>query len=224
MPQNHSYTNTKHGSYCVLLRCRCGFGWAPGRQRSLRTCGMLGAKWARSWAAYWALWRRRIVTSRRPRPFFLSIFFFQNLTGFFFFPRRAVLHIHSPRSSPRQTGELGLSAWLATSPPPFVSKWFNISFVLNHICRPRPTPSWVSEVTLFPPSEIFDIMQDGRCNYNKDLWQRLSRPPTDACRSAWWHHHSFTQQTYLKCPQRAFTHCVFHPHDFIQLIWKYISP
>ncbi|TKS88314.1 Myocyte-specific enhancer factor 2D [Collichthys lucidus] len=50
------------------------------------------------------------------------------------------IHIHSPTSSPHQTGELGLSAWMATSPPPFVSKWFNISFVLNHIRRPRPTP------------------------------------------------------------------------------------
>lgn len=66
--------NTKHGSYCFLLRSsRAGctvLGWAPGKQWSLRTCGMLGAKWARSWAAYWALWRRRIVTSLRPRPFF----------------------------------------------------------------------------------------------------------------------------------------------------------
>ncbi|KAM8767883.1 uncharacterized protein AB9X84_006597 [Acanthopagrus schlegelii] len=60
----------------------------------------------------------------------------------------AVLHIHSPRSSPRQTGELGLSAWLATSPPPFVSKWFNVSFVLNHIRRPRPTPSHGGETSL----------------------------------------------------------------------------
>lgn len=129
---------------------------------------------------------------------------FFNLTGplLFFSPARrhmAVIHIHihSPTSSPHQTGELGLSAWMATSPPPFVSKWFNISFVLNHIRRPRPTPLWVSEVTLFPPSELFDIMQDGRCNYNKDLWQCLSRPPTDACRSAWWHHHSFIYKTSL---------------------------
>ena len=65
-------------------------------------------------------------------------------------------------------------------------------------------------------------MQDGRCNYNKDLWQRLSRPPTDACRSAWWHRHSFIQQTSLACPKRAFTYCVFRLHDFTQLIGKYI--
>ena len=52
---------------------------------------------------------------------------------------------------------------------------------------------------MFPPSEIFDIMQDGRCNYNKDLWQRLSRPPTDACRSAWWHHHSSTKHHSNSC-------------------------
>lgn len=55
---------------------------------------------------------------------------------------------------------------------------------------------------MFPPSEIFffDIMQGSRCNCNKDLWQRLSRPPTDARRSARWHQQSFIRQTELYDP------------------------
>lgn len=128
--------NRKRGSYCFLLRCsRVGCtvsGWAPGSQWSLRTCGMLGAKWAHSWAAYWALWRRRIVTSRRPRPFF-------NLTGplvcSLAYPRHP-----QPQSSPHRTGELGLSALDRYISTTVVSKWFNISFVQHHILRPRPTP------------------------------------------------------------------------------------
>lgn len=111
--------NRKRGSYCFLLRCsRVGCivsGWVPGNQWSLRTCGMLGAKWAHSWAAYWALWRRRIVTSCRPRPFFWSngsSCFYPSISSHGCPPHP------QPRSSPQQTGELGLSAWMATSPPP----------------------------------------------------------------------------------------------------------
>lgn len=36
---------------------------------------------------------------------------------------------------------------------------------------------WVSEVTLFPPSEIFDIMQDSRCNCEKEVYGSASHAP-----------------------------------------------
>lgn len=77
---------------------------------------------------------------------------------FFFSSSHIVTWLSSTSTAPvlpsprRGVGAVHPDGYISTT---VVSKWFNISFVQNHIRRPSPTPSWVSEVTLFPPSEIF---------------------------------------------------------------------
>lgn len=172
-------------------------GWvAPGCAELLVSSGPSGR--AACWEPNESVHERRIElcgdgASWRPAG---PVHFLKSNGSFCFFSVHIVTRLSSTSTAPvlpspnRGVGVVRLDGYISTT---VVSKWFHISFVQNHIRRPRPSPFWVSEVTMFPPSEIFDIMQDGRCNYNKDLWQRLSRPPTDASRSAWWHHHSSTK-------------------------------
>lgn len=73
-------------------------------------------------------------------------------------------HPHpQPPSSPPRPGQLGLPAWAATSWPPFVREQL---FPPELYAVQDPPPKWASEVRQFPPPEIFDIMQESRCNWN----------------------------------------------------------
>lgn len=105
-----------------------------------------------------------VATAHRdvpPAPSILS-----KITGYFvsfqMCRHMAVFHMLSPRPPLPGLDWLGLSA--RTSRPPFVCERSTLSSWI--ICCPRPTPKWASEETQFPPLEIFDIMQDSRCNWN----------------------------------------------------------
>lgn len=123
---------------CFLLGCGgmdcAGLGGAPGKLRSLRACGTLRAKWARSWAAYRALWRRRIVTSPRPRPFSETerVLSFPSKCGDAWLPSTSPAPV---LPSPHRTlGAARLGRYILTTvcPRTTLSSWI--------ICRPRPTP------------------------------------------------------------------------------------
>lgn len=132
-----------------------------------------------------ALWRRRIVTfpPRRHGPFVQQ----EEGCGSSLNVSWHVV-LRRPRSSPQQQlGDRGMGGGVkrgtATSPVCLGSEWLNVSYTAS-----KTLPSRESDCPL--PSEIyfyflfFCIMQEESCNYTRDLWQRLSRPPTGACRNA----------------------------------------
>lgn len=98
-------------------------GVPPCKRRSLRVCGMLGAKWARSWA----LWRLRIVTSPPAQSIYAP-------GGSPPSPQLRCSPLLTRASEPpSHPGQLHLHQWC-------LPKWLNVSFVQIHIAASRGRP------------------------------------------------------------------------------------
>lgn len=169
----NSYWDIKqisHGAYLVSP--------PVGRLGSLWTRATLRAKWARSWAACGALWRRRIVTSPRPLPFYHKKRVLPSCS-------RCVRTRLSSASSvlvpPCPGWTLGaVRPRVPTAARPRVLEQLFSPWI---ICWPRPTPKGASRETQFPPPPRF-LMLCKTADVIEIIWKRLSRPPTDARRSA----------------------------------------